>query len=103
MRGLELDESSLQEMALEMMRADDGAMYPLDLYAHGAINRTFALSRGFRSLILDFNFLCAGAILRLQLDTAIRFHAAYLAPQAYDFAAAVVEGTEVRKLKDRKH
>jgi hypothetical protein len=52
-------------------------------------------------MIESFNILCAGAILRLQLDTALRFHAAYLYPNANDFAMEVAKGVEVRKLQDR--
>lgn len=103
LQAMDEDREHLVGLTLDMWRAADGGMYTLDMFANGAIHRSLALGSGFRSLVRDFNLLCAGAILRLQLDTALRFHAAYLAPQALDFADAVLRGEEIRKLKDRNN
>lgn len=98
---LEAAEKEMLNRALVMMRADDGAVYPFDLFAHGAINRSLALSAGFRTLIRDRNLICAGAILRLQLDTAIRFFAGFIVDKPHDFATEVLKGTPSRKMKDK--
>jgi hypothetical protein len=100
-QGLEADRKTLVEMALEMCQAHGGDVYPLDLYANGAINRSLALSAGFQSLIEQRNILCAGAILRLQIDTAIRFYASFIVDDPHSFATDVLKGVAVRKLKDR--
>jgi hypothetical protein len=86
---------------LRMLRAHDSALYPLDLLAMGALNRSAALCAGFRTLIEQRNFVCAASILRLQLDNALRFYAAFLVDEPHAFASAILEGTPVRKLKDR--
>ena len=44
----------------------------LDLFAIGAVNRTLAQSRGFRSLIVTKNFPSAAILLRTQIDTLMR-------------------------------
>jgi hypothetical protein len=94
-------EKSEVEMWQRMLRAYGGALYPLDLVALGALNRSAALCSGFRSLVEARNFICAASILRLQLDTALRFYAAFLVTEPHAFASAVLKGTPVRKLKDR--
>jgi|SRR5580704_8111964 hypothetical protein len=72
-----------------------------DFILIASLKRTLALSSGFRSLIEARNFTSAAALLRLQLDTALRLYAAalYSHPEAY--ARAVFEGKPVDKLKDR--
>ncbi len=47
------------------------------------------------------NFICAASILRLQLDTALRFAAAWLAPDPHLLAHEVLKGTSIRAQKDR--
>lgn len=98
---VEREEKALLDRALAMMQAHDGDMYPYDLLANAALNRAIALSSGFRSLIRDRNLICAGAILRLQLDTALRFYAGFIVDDPHEFAGAVLKGEHVRRLKDQ--
>lgn len=98
---LEEEEKVLLERAAALMKAYDGALYPLDFYAHAATNRSLALAAGFRSLIGDRNLICAGAIVRMQLDTAMRFFAAFIVDKPHDFAMDVFRGAHVRKLRDK--
>jgi len=95
-----LDEAHL-ELGKQMFNAFGGTLYGMDLLAAGALNRSKAHIAGFRQLIEAKNLICAGALLRLQLDTALRFHAAFLVEQPHDFALAVLGGKRVRDLKDR--
>lgn len=98
---LESDQKELVDLAAKMVRAYDGAVYPFDLFANSAVNRSLALSSGFCTLIRDRNLICAGALLRLQLDTAIRFFAGFIVENPHDFAQAVLDGKQIRKLKDQ--
>jgi hypothetical protein len=98
---LESDRKKLIGLAVEMSQAHSGDVYPLDLYANGAINRSLALSAGFQSLVEQRNILCAGALLRLQIDTAIRFYAAFIVDDPHSFAMEVLKGVAVRELKDQ--
>ena len=98
---LEADEQALLKLAQRMVEAHDGAIYKFDFFANAAINRSLALSRGFRTLIHGRNLICAGALLRLQLDTAIRFFAGSHADSLDGFADAVLDGEHIRNIKDR--
>jgi hypothetical protein len=96
----ELEEAHL-ELGRQMFEAFGGALYGMDLLAAGALNRSKAHIVGFRTLIEAKNLICAGALLRLQLDTALRFYAGFLVERPHDFALAVLRGERVRDLKDR--
>lgn len=89
------------ELGKQMFEAFRGAMYGMDFLAAGALNRSIAHIAGFRALLEARNLICAGALLRLQLDTAMRFYAAFLVEQPHDFALAVLRGEQVRNIKDR--
>ena len=95
-----LEEAHLQ-LGAAMLAAYGGALYGMDLLAVGALNRSKAHIAGFRMLVNSRNLICAGALLRLQLDTAMRFYAAFLVEKPHDFALAVLGGGRVRDVRDR--
>ena len=84
-----------------MLEAYDHAMYQFDFLAIAAAKRSIALSAGFRTMVRDQNLICAGAILRLQLDTALRIFAGFIVDNPHDFAIAVIEGKRINKMKDQ--
>lgn len=98
---LDGDRKHLLDLALEMMQADDGGVWQLDLLAHGALNRAVALMTGFKAMIEARNLICAGALLRLQLDTAARFAASFIVPNPHAFAREVFEGKQINRMHDR--
>ena len=68
----------VQRLWLEMCKADDGAFFPVDMVAMGAVKRSASQSYGLRLFIEGWNLLCARALLRMQIDTALRFSALWL-------------------------
>lgn len=72
-----------------------------DFFIFGALRRTLAQARGFRDLIKARNFPCAAAILRLQLDTAMRVNALSLVEDPDAACKAVLDGEQFNRLKDR--
>lgn len=72
-----------------------------DFFVLGALRRTLAQARGFRDLIVARNFPCAAAILRLQIDTAMRVNALGLVDEADIVCKAVLDGEQFNRLKDR--
>ncbi len=85
----------------EMLKADGGKMFSLDILASAAVKRSMSLCAGFSLLVRDKNYTCAASLLRLQLDSCLRFFAAFIVERPHDFAHAVLQGTPVRKIKDR--
>ena len=98
---VEVAEKRILDTGLRLMQAADGATYVFDLFAIGALNRAVAMTSAFRKLVADRNMVTAGALVRMHLDTALRFYASYLVDDRDAFATAVFEGMEIPKLKDR--
>lgn len=72
-----------------------------DFFIFGALRRTLAQARGFRDLITARNFPCAAAILRLQIDTAMRVNALSMVDDVDAVCKAVLDGEQFNRLKDR--
>jgi len=102
LKALDQLERELLRLMKETFEAYGGALYGMDLLAAGAVNRALAHCAGFRVMIERCNLICAGSILRLQIDTALRFHAAFLVQEPHDFSIAVLRGNPIRKMKDRE-
>ena len=80
---------------------ESGSMYPLDLLATAALNRSLNLMNGFCDLIEARNFLAAAPLIRLQLDSCLRFSAAWLVDDPHNFADKVLHDKRVDRLRDR--
>ncbi|MHB8156708.1 MAG: hypothetical protein ACYDEQ_04880 [Desulfocucumaceae bacterium] len=83
-----------------MLSVDNGALYPLDMLAIGAVKRFLSTSSAFKVLIESTNLISARALIRIHLDTAIRFYAAWLVKNPHEFAKEVLAGKKIRDLKD---
>jgi len=89
------------ELSKYMLEAYERALYPLDLLAIAAMNRSLNLLDGFCMLIESKNFIAAAPLVRLQVDNALRFSAAFLVQEPHKFAIEVLKGTPIRKLQSR--
>ena len=98
---VEADAKAMFELAGNMLRAYGGAMYGFDFLANAAVNRSLAVSSGFRTMIREQNLICAGALVRLQLDTVLRFFAGFIVDQPHEFALKVLEGNRIDRMKDK--
>jgi hypothetical protein len=87
--------------ALRMLEAGGGALYSIDIVAIAALNRALSVSAGFESLLTARNFVSAAALLRMQLDTALRFSAFWRVTNPDEAARRIVRGVAVRDLRDR--
>jgi hypothetical protein len=104
-KALEITESlqdTVRQLWLQMCQVDEGALYPVDLVANAAVKRCVSQAHGFRLLIEAGNLICARSLLRLQLDTAIRFYAVFIVKDPHDFCTAVIKGSQINKMKDRE-
>ena len=76
-------------------------MYPLDLLACGAIKRNIATAEAMSVVVAMWNMTTARTLLRVHIDTALRFSAAWLVDDPHNFATKVLAGERIDKLKDR--
>lgn len=85
----------------KMLKAEGGKMFPLDILAAATIKRSLALISGFTALVRANNYTCAASLLRLQLDSCLRFFAAFIVDKPHELAHNVLKGTPIRQMKDR--
>ena len=97
---LEARRKKLLGLGKKMLLCYGGTTYKVDLLAIGAIKRAISTIAGFRLLVDSWNLLCARALLRIQIDTALRFYSIYLVKEPHDFAIIVLEGQQINHLKD---
>lgn len=101
LQKLKQQEARMMRLAGLGMQADRGAMFPFDFWTNAAVNRGIQLSSGFRSSIKKRNAVCSGALLRLQIDTALRYSAGWLVQDPHRFVGRVMSGEQINRMKDR--
>jgi hypothetical protein len=89
------------QLWLRMCEADNGAIFPVDLVANGAVKRSVSQSSALRMLVESWNLLCARALVRMQIDTALRFSALWLVEKPHDLARQILKRQRIDKIKDR--
>lgn len=92
---------ALLDLGPRMMEADGRRVFGIDLIAVGAIKRTITVAAGFRLLVRECNYLSAAALLRVQLDTLLRFVALELVDEPHAIAGLMLEGKSLRNERDR--
>jgi hypothetical protein len=70
------------------------------VYVAAALHRSISLVHGFCTLIPD-NYISAASLVRLRLDSTLRFSALSLVADPEEFAKRVSSGEQINKLKDR--
>jgi hypothetical protein len=94
-------EGALLRLGHRTLSAGAGALFPLDFYVIGALKRASSVTAGFILLVEARNLVCAGALLRMQLETAFRFFGLSLVANPHDAASQILGGTPLRRLKSR--
>ncbi|MGV8712712.1 MAG: hypothetical protein ACWA6R_09205 [Nitrosomonas sp.] len=81
--------------------APNAPIFGLDLLAYGAIKRNLSTTTAITQMVSSWNMVSARALLRVHIDTALRFSAAWLVEQPHDFALKVIGGHRIDKFKDQ--
>lgn len=95
------DRTAMLKLAKAVFGAPGAPMYPLDFLAFGAVKRNISTARAFRMLVESWNMVCARSLLRIHIDTTLRFSAAWLVNDPHDFAMRVLRGERIDKLTDK--
>jgi hypothetical protein len=88
-------------LANEMLLADGDKFFAIDFLAAAVIKRSMSLCSGFSTLVRGRNYTSAAAILRLQLDSCLRFYAAFIVADPHFFATEILRGVPVRRMVDK--
>jgi hypothetical protein len=99
LRRLEGAKEDILRLAGGITEAYGGLLYPLDLVAYAVLKRTLALIAGFSAHIRAKNFTCAASLLRLHLDSLLRWSAFSFTADCQALAKAVLAGEHIRNLR----
>lgn len=94
------DEDLIYQLAKELFECGNKAMFPMDLLTYGAIQRSFSTITAIASLVEQSNMLASRAILRVHIDTVLRYAAAWFVDKPQEFASKVHEGKRIDQMKD---
>jgi len=103
LREVEADRGMLFRLAGDVILRPGKSMFPMDILAIGAIKRNVSTAAGFRTMVQTWNVACAKALLRMHLDTALRFSAAWLVEDSHAFASAVLAHERIDKIRDKNN
>jgi hypothetical protein len=88
------------KLGKQLFGKESSAIFPLDLLAYAAIKRNIAIAEAMSIIVATWNMTTARTLLRVHIDTALRFTAAWLVDKPHDFAAKVLAGGRMDKIKD---
>jgi hypothetical protein len=91
----------LPHLGHEVIVARNGTLYPLDFVVIGIVKRSLSIASAFKTLVTDWNMVCARALLRMQIDTVIRFSAFWISGDSHQMAVEVMQGNQINRMKDR--
>lgn len=89
------------ELTKSIFKADNRKAYSIDIYAISSLNRSMALCKGFQIMMETNNLICAGAIIRQQLDTLLRFFALFIVNDPHRVSMDIIAGEHLRNLVDK--
>ena len=98
---VEADRDSMLKLMISGFSAPGSQMFSLDLMAFGAAKRNVSTACAFRMMIESWNMVCARALLRIHIDTSLRFSAAWLVDKPHEFATQVLSGEQINKIKGK--
>jgi hypothetical protein len=99
---LAVERKAVLRSGMEVIRAASGRMYQLDFLVLGAAKRYVSTGAAFQQMISSWNMICARTLLRMHIDTTLRFSAAWLVPDPHKFASEILGGEQINRLKDTK-
>lgn len=101
LQSLEEQLKALPESAKNVLTAQNGAMYLVDLIMVGAVKRSLSLGHGLIVMVNATNMTCARAIVRMQIDTVSRLLAYTYVDDPEEVARKIIGGTPLSKFKSR--
>ncbi len=98
--ALESDKREMLKFGMEMTGGKGAPIFPLDLVTLGAIKRNLSLTAAIRLMVESSNMVCSRALLRVHIDTSLRYSAAWLVKKPHDFATKILAGDRIDRIKD---
>ncbi|MCZ7556006.1 MAG: hypothetical protein M5R41_06345 [Bacteroidia bacterium] len=101
LQNLENVEQVLKKSYQQLMEIMSKSGCHMDFYTIGTVKRSLSLANAFILLIRNQNYFVPSALLRLQIDNCLRYHATYLVADPNIFAEAIMNGERIDHYRDR--
>ena len=98
---LEADAERMRKVMIKLVVPAGSPMFPLDFLAFAAVKRHASTTSAFVAMVRAWNMVIARALLRMHIDTSLRFSAAWHVAEPHAFATEVLKGVRIDKLKTR--
>lgn len=98
---LEADAERMRKVMIEVVVPVGSPMLPLDFLAFAAAKRHASTTSAFIAMVRSWNMVIARALLRMHIDTSLRFSAAWHVAEPHTFATQILKGERIDKLKTR--
>jgi hypothetical protein len=95
------DRQALLRLGISVRGKSGDPFFPVDLLMFGALKRSVSTAAAIVMMVESHNMVCARTLLRTHIDTSLRFSAAWLVEKPHEFAAEVLRGERIDKLKSR--
>ena len=92
----------LNSIGSNIMKAGSGNFSPLDWVVVGIVKRCWSVSSAIELLLNEWNMICARALVRMQLDTVLRFSAFWISKDPQKTAKDFRAGKQINHMKDRE-
>jgi hypothetical protein len=99
--ALAADRDAMTKLGMAVLGSDGTPFFPLDFMAIAAVKRNVSISKALAMMVEAWNMVGARALLRIHIDTSLRFSAAWLVQDPHDFASKVVAGQRIDTMQDR--
>ena len=96
---LDTDAERMRRLLFEVVVPAGSRMFPLDFLAIAAVKRHVSTTSACVAMIRAWNMGIARSLLRMHIDTSLRFSAAWHVKEPHQFARAVIKGERLNKLK----
>jgi hypothetical protein len=98
---LEADADRMRKVMAYVVTPPGSPMFPLDFLAFAAAKRHASTTSAFVAMVRSWNMVVARALLRIHIDTSLRFSAAWHVAEPHEFASQVLKGARIDRLKSR--
>jgi hypothetical protein len=99
---IETDADHMRRYLIEFLTPAGAPIFSLDLLAFAAVNRHSSTTTAFTMMVRSWNMVIARALLRMHIDTSLRFSAAWHVNEPHEFADCVIKGQRIDKMKSRE-
>lgn len=89
-----------EKSATTLIHACSGEIFPCDALAFSVLERSLNLLKAFHLLLSNGCYTAGVGLLRMQLDSILRFYAVARSKHSHDLANEVINGVPLRRLKD---